>query len=94
MEAPMKAHDRNTKKRRVRLFRNGRSQAVRIPKEFEFQGNEVTISRGENGDLILSEKKPDRISPILDWLRKNGPIEDFPGDPGYDDLLPLDDVKL
>lgn len=90
----MNAHDKDTEKRQVRLFRNGRSQAVRIPKEFEFAGEEVTISKNENGDLVLSQRKANRISPILDWLKKNGPIDDFPGDPGSDDLLPLDDIKL
>lgn len=90
----MNAHDRDTEKRRARLFRNGRSQAVRIPKEFEFEAEEVTISRNKDGDLVLSQRRPDRISPILDWLKKNGPIDDFPGDPGSDDLLPLDDIKL
>jgi antitoxin VapB len=36
--------------KRVRLFRNGRSQAVRIPKEFEFAGDEVELTR--EGDVI------------------------------------------
>ncbi len=31
--------------RRVRLFRNGRSQAVRIPREFELQGTEAVMRR-------------------------------------------------
>ena len=42
----------------ARVFMNGQSQAVRIPKEFRFNGNEVFISRNENGDIVLSEKKP------------------------------------
>jgi antitoxin VapB len=29
--------------RHVRLFRNGRSQAVRIPKDFELEGSEAII---------------------------------------------------
>jgi antitoxin VapB len=33
----------------ARLFRNGRSQAVRIPKELEFSGAEVTIIRAGHG---------------------------------------------
>jgi virulence-associated protein VagC len=33
----------------AKLFRNGRSQAVRLPKEFRFEGEEVSIRReGEN----------------------------------------------
>jgi antitoxin VapB len=35
------------------LFQNGRSQAVRIPKEFRFRGNEVKISK--KGDKVILE---------------------------------------
>ena len=89
----MNAHDKDGV-RTARLFRNGRSQAVRIPKEFELEGEEVLVRKNDEGELVISAKKTDKISPILDWLAKNGPIEDFPVDPGYDDLLPLDDVKI
>ncbi len=88
----MSAHD--TKPRTARLFRNGRSQAVRIPKEFEFDVDEVTVHRNERGEIVLSPKSGERVSPILTWLKENGPIADFPRDPGEDDLLPLDDVKI
>ena len=30
---------------RAKLFRNGRSQAVRLPAEFRFEGTEVEVSR-------------------------------------------------
>ena len=36
---------------RTRVFMNGRSQAVRIPKEFRFQGTEVEIVR--EGDRVV-----------------------------------------
>lgn len=40
----------------AKLFKNGQSQAVRLPKEFRFNGEEVYIQK--YGDkLILSEKK-------------------------------------
>ena len=40
----------------AKLFMNGQSQAVRLPKEFRFEGKEVYIQR--LGDkIILSEKK-------------------------------------
>lgn len=42
----------------ARVFMNGQSQAVRIPKEFRFNSDEVFISRNENGDIVLSEQKP------------------------------------
>jgi len=38
--------------RHVRLFRNGRNQAVRIPRDFEMDGNEAII-RKEGNKLIL-----------------------------------------
>jgi len=37
---------------RAKIFRNGRSQAVRLPKEFRFKGNEVKISK-EGHKVIL-----------------------------------------
>jgi len=77
------------------VFRNGRSQAVRIPKEFEFDTDKVVISKDADGSLHLRPKAR-RMSLIeaLDWLKEQGPMEDFPGDPGDADMLPLDDVKL
>ena len=36
----------------AKIFKNGRSQAVRIPKQFRFQGNEVKI-RKEGNKVIL-----------------------------------------
>ena len=39
----------------AKLFQNGRSQAVRLPKEFRFKGKEVYIHR-EGSRVILSEK--------------------------------------
>lgn len=88
----MNAHGKDV--RTASLFRNGRSQAVRIPKEFEFEGDEVFVRRNKDGDLVLSSKAKGKVSPLLDWLRENGPIDDFPADPGDGDMLPLDDVKF
>jgi antitoxin VapB len=43
----------------AKIFMNGRSQAVRLPAEFRFEGREVYIRRDPaTGDLILS-RKPD-----------------------------------
>ncbi|MDZ7759358.1 MAG: AbrB/MazE/SpoVT family DNA-binding domain-containing protein [Desulfovermiculus sp.] len=39
--------------RRVRLFRNGRSQAIRIPKEFELEGTEAIVRK--KGDQLVIE---------------------------------------
>ena len=41
----------------AKLFTTGRSQAVRLPKEFRFDGKEVSIRRDpKNGDVILSNR--------------------------------------
>ena len=36
----------------AKLFQNGRSQAVRLPKEFRFEGKEVRIRRTRTGVLL------------------------------------------
>jgi antitoxin VapB len=36
----------------AKLFRNGRSQAVRLPREFRFEGDEVRIRRVPEGVLL------------------------------------------
>jgi antitoxin VapB len=46
-----------TMPRTAKLFRNGRSQAVRLPSEYRFEGSEVYVRRNpENGDVILSRR--------------------------------------
>ena len=50
----------------AKLFRTGRSQAVRLPKEFRFEGNEVRIRRVGNGVLLEPLDKPD----AHEWLRQ------------------------
>lgn len=42
----------------AKLFANGRSQAVRLPAEFRFEGDEVFIRRDPlTGDVILSSRE-------------------------------------
>ena len=41
----------------VKLFRNGRSQCVRLPREFRFEGDHVFLKRVGNGVLILPSKR-------------------------------------
>ena len=61
--------------RRAALFRNGRNQAVRIPREFEMKGTEVLI-RKEGERLILT---PIRKNRLLDLLASWEPLdEDLP----------------
>ena len=50
--------------RSVRLFRNGRNQAVRIPRDLELPGNEALI-RKEGDVLILEPKRPHSLLAVL-----------------------------
>jgi len=50
--------------RHVRLFRNGRNQAVRIPREFEMPGNEAVIYR-EGQRLVLEPTQRPSLSRLL-----------------------------
>lgn len=46
-----------TMPRTAKLFRNGRSQAVRLPSEYRFEGSEVYVRRDPaTGDVILSRR--------------------------------------
>jgi antitoxin VapB len=51
--------------RRARLFRNNRSQSVRLPKDFEFKTDEVFI-RKEGSEIILSPRPTDWSSYLAD----------------------------
>ena len=76
--------------RHARLFRNGRNQAVRIPREFELPGQEVIIRK--DGDRLILEPVR-KYNDLAELLASWEPLdEEFPDvDEG---LLPLDDVKL
>lgn len=41
----------------AKLFKNGESQAVRLPKEFRFEGDEVLIKKAGNAVVLLPKKK-------------------------------------
>jgi antitoxin VapB len=49
------------KTRVAKLFRNGRSQAVRLPQEFRFEGDRVRIRRTDQG-VLLEPLIPDAAS--------------------------------
>ncbi|SFN35667.1 antitoxin [Xenorhabdus japonica] len=44
----------------VKIFKNGRNQAIRLPVMFEFDTDRVYISQDTNGDVILSKNKSKR----------------------------------
>jgi antitoxin VapB len=70
--------------RRVKLFRNGRYQAVRIPHEMELPGEEATI-RKEGHLLIIEPASPVSLLAILATLEPLdedfSPIEELPLEP-------------
>jgi antitoxin VapB len=70
--------------RHVRLFKNGRNQAVRIPREFELPGEDAII-RKEGERLIIELALPKSLLAILATLptldEDFPPIEDSPAEP-------------
>jgi antitoxin VapB len=75
--------------RHVRLFRNGRNQALRIPREFELEGDEAIIRK--EGDRLIVE--PIRKGRLLALLTTLAPLDEpFPDvDEG---LPPMVDMAL
>ena len=53
--------------RHVKLFKNGRNQAVRIPREFELPGEDAIV-RKEGGKLIIELTPPESLLAILATL--------------------------
>jgi antitoxin VapB len=64
--------------KRAKLFRNGRSQAVRLPREFRFEGDEVRI-RKVAGGVLLEPLVPDarRWFTELDLLNSEAFMKPF-----------------
>jgi antitoxin VapB len=73
--------------RHVRLFRNGRNQAVRIPREFELPGEDA-VMRKEGNRLIIEPALPQSLLAVLAQLETLD--EDFPAI----DELPHEPVDL
>jgi antitoxin VapB len=57
--------------RRVRIFKNGRNQAIRIPRELELSGSEAVIQR-EGNRLII---EPVESTSLLDLLATWEPLD-------------------
>ncbi len=70
--------------RHVKLFKNGRNRAVRIPREFDFPGNDAIMRK--EGDKIIIEPAPKKsLLELLDTLEpieeEFPEIEDLPPEP-------------
>lgn len=77
------------KQQTAKIFQNGRSQAVRLPKEFRFPGKEVYIYKVD-GKVILSAK-PDSWKDF--FLSTKRPTKDFMADRNDLDLEERDIFK-
>lgn len=67
-------------RRKAKIFRNGRSQAVRLPAEFRFDGKEVYIRQDPaTGDVVLS-RRPDSWQSFFDLTQEAGVPDDFMAD--------------
>jgi len=75
--------------RHVRLFRNGRNQALRIPREFELEGDEA-ILRKEGDRLVIEPVRKGRLLSLLAGLE---PLEQHFPDVDAD-LPALDEVNV
>ncbi len=73
--------------RRVKIFKNGRNQAVRIPREFELPGEDA-IMRKEGERLVIEPALPQSLLAVLSTLQSLD--EEFPA---IEDL-PLEPVDL
>jgi antitoxin VapB len=66
--------------RTAKLFRNGRSQAVRLPADFRFEGAEVFIRQDPTtGDVILS-RRPESWESFFQLVQHARVPEDFMAD--------------
>ena len=64
-----------SEERRVKVFRNGRNQAIRIPREYELPGDEAVL-RKEGSRLVI---EPARSKSLLGVLARLKPLkEKFP----------------
>jgi antitoxin VapB len=62
---------------RAKLFRNGRSQAVRLPKEFRFEGKEVRVRRALGGVLLEPVEPADLpLVSLQDWFAQIDALRD------------------
>jgi antitoxin VapB len=59
----------------AKIFRNGRSQAVRLPKEFRFEGEEVNIRR--SGKRVILEPRSRQQWPRGYWKSWGKVPDDF-----------------
>jgi antitoxin VapB len=72
----------------AKLFKNGASQAVRLPAEFRFEGDEVYITRDDTtGDVVLSKQPGVKAwNPFFELLHTNEAPDEFMANRPLNDL--------
>lgn len=81
----MPALSKPKKPKLAKLFRNNRSQAVRIPVEFELPGDSVLIHREGSKLVIEPVARPTNIVELLAEWRQEAPLAAEDGFPAIDD---------
>jgi antitoxin VapB len=70
--------------RHIKIFKNGRNRAVRIPREFEFPGNDA-VMRKEGKRLVIEPVPPKSLIAVLKTLSRLdedfAPAHDLPPNP-------------
>ena len=84
-------HQEPIPQREAKLFRNNKSQAVRIPADFELPGDRVMIHRDGNR-LIIEPVHRKNLLEVLAGLEPLGPEDQFPE--VDDTLLPVKAIDL
>ena len=77
----------HSKHREAKLFRNNRSQAVRIPVEFEFPCDRVLIHREGNKLIIEPVSQPTNLVELLAAWREEAPLTEEHQLPKMEDPL-------
>jgi antitoxin VapB len=73
----------------AKLFKNGRSQAVRLPKEFRFEGTEVAIRRNPaNGEVVMTPLAPEPTLSFDEWFALYDALPDDASEEEYAKLPP------
>jgi antitoxin VapB len=88
---PQPRHQEPSPPREAKLFRNNKSQAVRIPADFELPGDRVLIHR-EGDRLVIEPVRHKNLLDVLSGLEPLGPEDQFPEID--DSLLPARDIDL
>jgi antitoxin VapB len=70
-----------TTARHIKLFRNGRNQAIRIPREFELPGTDAILHR-EGNRLVIEAAPPSSLLAVLSNLEPiNESLPEFVDEP-------------